>query len=768
MADIRCPMCSKSNPEDAEVCGVCGARLKPLVIDQPPQEQPPGQAEEPRTEQGAEQEEGLDWLGRIRTEAESEVPDDEIEPEETTDEAVSPDWLGRLREVDITADEGPPDGEVPDWLSAFSEDVGEVREPEGEEQEWLDRIREKKETEAIESEEEAEPVDDWLARLREDEELVPESLGADEITPEEFPLPAEIPAEEEVEEQVISPIEPMDISMEPSEAAPLDVVEDEEASPEPIDVLPEPTEVAPLEVVEDEEASPELIDVLPEPIEAAPLDVVEDEEAPPEPLDILPDPIEVAPPAVPSDFELPSEIEGEVEEVEARVDEFETPIEDELPHVPALILDEEEAIGEQTPDLDLDSIQLPGWLNELRETTPQEEVPAEDVSQDLAPATLPSWLEAMRPVETFRSAVEIESMDEQVVESAGPLAGLQGVLMAEPVVAIPRSATVGAARLEVTERQYAQAELLHRIVEEEDQERPPATVRRIRLPFLRWVIGLLLIIAVVLPTVLSFKDGEGFPLPSYMPRDLGTLFSVVEEIPPERPVLTVFDYTPGYAGELNTVAGPLLEHIILRGLKVVTVSTQPTGSPLAEGLLSRVGVNGENYVHLGYLSGGSTAVQLFTAAPRETISRGFLLPDDMESESGWQSPILHDVMQLSDFSLMVVITASTDSARTWVEQAYPWKGETPLVMVLSVGTEPLIRPYYEALEPQVDGILTGLPAAVTYEQYLGRSGEALALWNAFGAGMLTVELILLAGVIYGAAIWLVRPRTVETRSEHND
>jgi len=717
MADIRCPMCSKSNPEDAEICGICGARLKPLVIDQPPQEQLSGQSEEPRTEQGAEQEEGLDWLGRIRAEAESEVPKDEIEPEETTDEAGSPDWLGRLREVDITADEGPPNGEVPDWLSAFSEDIGEVREPEGEEQGWLDRIREKNETEAAESEEEAEPVDDWLARLREEEELVPESLGADEITPEEFPLPAEIPAEEEVEEQVISPIEPMDISIEPSEAAPLEVVEDEEALPEPLDILPELTEVAP--------------------------------------------------PAVPSDVELPSEVEGEVEEVDARVDEFEKSIEDELPHVPALILDEE-AVGEQTPDLDLDSIQLPGWLNELRETTPQEEVPGEDVSQDLAPATLPSWLEAMRPIETFRSVVEIESMDEQVVESAGPLAGLQGVLMAEPVIAIPRAATVGAARLEVTERQYAQAELLHRIVEEEDQERPAATVRRIRLPFLRWVIGFLLIIAVMLPTVLSFKSGEGFPLPSYMPRDLGTLFSVVEEIPPERPVLTVFDYAPGYAGELNTVAGPLLEHIILRGLKVVTVSTQPTGSPLAEGLLSRVGVNGENYVHLGYLSGGSTAVQLFTAAPRETISRGFLLPDDMQSQSGWQSPILQDVLQLSDFSLMVVITASADSARTWVEQAYPWKGETPLVMVLSLGTEPLIRPYYEALEPQVDGILTGLPAAVTYEQYLGRSGDALALWNAFGAGMLTVELILLAGIIYGAALWLFRPSTVETRSEHND
>ena len=268
--------------------------------------------------------------------------------------------------------------------------------------------------------------------------------------------------------------------------------------------------------------------------------------------------------------------------------------------------------------------------------------------------------------------------------------------------------------------------------------------------------------------VLSIQSGEGFPLPSYMPADLGTLFSMVEGIPPGRPVLAVFDYAPGYAGELNAVASPLLEHIILRGLKLATVSTQPTGSPLAEGLLSRVGVNGENYVHLGYLSGGPTAVQLFTAAPRETISRGFLLPENMQNQSGWQSPILQDVLQLSDFSLMVVITASTDSARTWAEQAYPWKGETPLVMVLSVGTEPLIRPYYETLEPQVDGILTGLPSAVTYEQYLGRSGDALARWNAFGAGMLTVELILLAGVIYGAALWFFRPKTVETKSENND
>ena len=66
----------------------------------------------------------------------------------------------------------------------------------------------------------------------------------------------------------------------------------------------------------------------------------------------------------------------------------------------------------------------------------------------MAPATLPTWLEAMRPVDSFRSVMDMESSDSQSVESAGPLAGLRGVLMAEPVVAMPRAATIGSAGLE--------------------------------------------------------------------------------------------------------------------------------------------------------------------------------------------------------------------------------------------------------------------------------------------------------------------------------
>jgi hypothetical protein len=117
------------------------------------------------------------------------------------------------------------------------------------------------------------------------------------------------------------------------------------------------------------------------------------------------------------------------------------------------------------------------------------------------------------------------------------------------------------------------------------------------------------------------------------------------------------------------------------------------------------------------------------------------------------------VNRLSDFGVVVVITAGTETARTWAEQTHPWIGEAPLVMVLSAGAEPLIRPYYESLNQQVDGILTGLPAAVAYQQNTGQETSALRGWDSFGSGLLMVEMVLLAGLGYGIFRWLMDRRS---------
>lgn len=445
---------------------------------------------------------------------------------------------------------------------------------------------------------------------------------------------------------------------------------------------------------------------------------------------------------------------------------FEQPAGDDesgLPHVPALI-------GGEDTGLDAEELGLPDWLGEIEPLEDEPETPAErkrpragsEPPPDLERATLPNWLEAMRPVETFRSVVEIDSEEDQAIESVGPLAGLRGVLLAEPVVAMPRTSTPGAMQLEVSERQYAQAELLHRMITEEESGQAAPPKRRRRLSFFRWAIAALTLVAAALPIL---TGTPGFALPALEPKELGTLFDLVQQLPAEQPALFVFDYDPGNAGELDAVAGALLDQVMGRNLPVASISTRPTGSPLAEratqDLAIRHGyVPGSDLVHLGYLSGGPAAVQLFAINPRGAILRGFALPESMTEagEGAWDSPALANVNALSDFSMVAVITAGSESARVWIEQAEPYLGERPLVMVLSAGAEPLVRPYYESDQPQLSGILTGLPAAVAYEQRNGRFGEALDRWNAFGSGMLAAELVLVAGAGYGLIRWVMSRR----------
>ena len=490
----------------------------------------------------------------------------------------------------------------------------------------------------------------------------------------------------------------------------------------------------------------------------------EQEAAPEEALRPEVTPAEVEPKGPPADHEaapdetLRSEIQGGQPKPPDEpgspdwLEEIEDPSDEALPHVPALIAGEDDSA-----EVELGDLGLPDWLGEVE---PLEDEPAAappGTGPDLAPATLPNWLEAMRPVETFRSVVEIDSEDDQAVESVGPLAGLSGVLLAEPVVAMPRTSSVGSMQLDVSERQYAQAELLHRLVAEEDQEATAKPKRTTRLAVFRWAIAAAVLVAVSLPII---TGAPSFALPSLEPRELGALFELVEQLPADQPVLIVFDYEPGAAGELEAVSGALLDQMMARGLLLATMSTRTTGSALAmlavEPYVDRHGyVNGQGIVHLGYLSGGQTAVQLFAVNPRAAVLKGFALPEEAQ-EAGliaWDLSSLGQVQALSDFSMVAVITADSESARVWAEQARPNMGDTPLVVVLSAGAEPLVRPYFESDDPKVGGILSGLPAAAAYELRNGRLGLAQERWDAFGTAMLAAEIVLLAGVGYGLLIW---------------
>src|SRR3990170_1842601 len=135
-------MCSTLNPPDAETCKLCGARLQPTGrLGTPAEEPAAGMRLPPTGELPA-------WLARLRKDVTGRDDITVVPPPDETPlppEEGGPDWLGDLRKAD-SEEEGPPVGEVPDWLAAEAPEPAPAQE--GSVPDWLARIRAKAQSEA--------------------------------------------------------------------------------------------------------------------------------------------------------------------------------------------------------------------------------------------------------------------------------------------------------------------------------------------------------------------------------------------------------------------------------------------------------------------------------------------------------------------------------------------------------------------------------------------------------------------------------------------
>jgi len=77
-------------------------------------------------------------------------------------------------------------------------------------------------------------------------------------------------------------------------------------------------------------------------------------------------------------------------------------------------------------------------------------------------------------------------------------------------------------------------------------------------------------------------------------------------------------------------------------------------------------------------------------------------------------------------------------------------------MALSAQAGPVIRPYYESSPKQVDGLVIGLPDAVTYDNMYQRTSTATVYWNTFSLGILLACLLIMAGAFISALVWLYK------------
>jgi hypothetical protein len=395
--------------------------------------------------------------------------------------------------------------------------------------------------------------------------------------------------------------------------------------------------------------------------------------------------------------------------------------------------------------------QMPDWLSSTpADSKPtQDTAPAAQSADAISSAALPSWVQAMRPVESaFSQALAQGIGTDQTPETRGPLAGLQGVLPGVPFTPTskPKAYSI---KVQASQEQQAHAMLLAHILEAETKPEPITSIPAVSSTRgLRWAITILLLLI----TIVSLYAGtQIFAMPLGVPVELNSALQAVENVPENAPVLVIFDYDPSTVGEMEAVAAPLLDYMILKHHPRLTfISTSPTGGALAERFISEpLGghsyKSGIQYVNLGYLPGGLAGIRAFAQDPRTTM------PLSTDLNPAWQSAPLQDVQSLSNYALMLLITDSADAGRNWVEQAGTLHDDVPFVVASSAQAGPMIMPYVQS--GQVNGLVNGLNSGAVIEQgYASRQNTARRYWDAYSLGLFLAVAFIAFGGLWNLAL----------------
>jgi len=403
---------------------------------------------------------------------------------------------------------------------------------------------------------------------------------------------------------------------------------------------------------------------------------------------------------------------------------------------------------------------MPEWLGEGPAEEAQAAQQAETNGESIEPAQLPNWLQALRPIK----AVVLDKMpqdDVQKIEKSGPLVGLRGLLSGEDLVTQYQKPPTYSVKLRVTEKQRLHASLLENILAEETHVKE-ARGKRTQAPqrLLRLLVGVLFILVILI--MLFTGSSTAANPPKLYPIETSSLFDIVNKLPAGKPVLMAVDYEAGLSGEMIASSESMIAELISKQTPLVTISTIPAGPILANQLINAaLQASGQpasyfkdKTVNLGYLAGGMTSLQEFAKRPQQAAP--YALDSTNTGLSPWGGPILQGVNTIQDFASVIVITDNAEVGRAWIEQIQPKLGNVPMLMVVSAQSAPIIQPYFGSR--QVQGLISGLPGSMAYEQIRQVPGIANSYWGAFQAGLSMAVAFIALGIIFQGIAALFAPR----------
>ncbi len=244
--------------------------------------------------------------------------------------------------------------------------------------------------------------------------------------------------------------------------------------------------------------------------------------------------------------------------------------------------------------------------------------------------------------------------------------------------------------------------------------------RRLRVGGERFFLSLLLVTGMLLPfSGVQTRFGESAPATFGAGSPQETLYETLDALSPGDLVLVGMEYGPTAAGELDTVAGVLLRHILLRRAVPVVVSRYPVTLLRTERMLTQLGKAGSSlatrlqrdvdlvpnadWFVTRFLAGDLAGLRSLSMNLREQLAM-----DLRGSATGL------DIRQLGDFARVLVIAERPEDLRQWAEQIAPLAG-SDMLAATGQAAVPLARPW---LRVALSGTISGFRDALTYDSML--------------------------------------------------
>lgn len=257
----------------------------------------------------------------------------------------------------------------------------------------------------------------------------------------------------------------------------------------------------------------------------------------------------------------------------------------------------------------------------------------------------------------------------------------------------------------------------------------------------REVIMALVLLAIIVPAM----NPLGLPLM------VGSMseawYDTVDSLPADSVILFDIGYGSGGYPSLGPGNIAAFHQMFEKDLKIVIMATSLEGTLMYPLIMDSVlpeqnygAVYGEDYVFIGYIAGGQTAMAGVLGDLQSLVT------NDYQGNAISTFSLMDNVGGADDFALVAYVTTAGETAEGWVYQASSQYNVVVLGGCLSMMTTS-IKPYYDS--GQIAGIMDGIKGAADLEFLTGHPGDAIV-----SSDILTfTQSLVLIFIIVGNVSW---------------